>query len=139
MGRIIAIDFGRKRTGIAVTDPMKIIASPLTTVNTKELFGFLKQYCEKEPVETLVVGMPKTLQNQDTDSTAAVRKFIINLKKHFPDQTVTEIDERFTSKIAFGAMLEGGMKKKDRRNKENIDKISAAVILQSYLDSNQSF
>lgn len=139
MGRLVGIDFGLKRTGIAVTDPMKIIASPLTTVATKDIFPFLKDYCIKEPVERFIVGMPKTLQNQDTHATSAVRKFIANLKKQFPEHGVTEVDERFTSKIAFDAMIEGGMKKKDRRDKANIDKISAAVILQSYLNGNQLF
>lgn len=139
MGRIIGIDYGQKRTGIAATDPMKIIASPLTTVPTKEIFKFLKDYCTKEPVERFVVGMPKNLQNEDTDSTAAVGKFVIKLKNLFPGIDINEVDERFTSKIAFSAMVEGGMKKKDRRNKANIDKVSATLILQSYLDCNPSF
>ncbi|MBL6444941.1 Holliday junction resolvase RuvX [Fulvivirga sp. 29W222] len=139
MGRIIGIDYGLKRTGIASTDPMKIIASPLTTVSTSEIFIFLKDYCSKEPVERFVIGMPKNLQNEDTHATVAVTKFIDKLKKLFPDIDISEVDERFTSKIAFSAMIEGGMKKKDRRNKANIDKVSATVILQSYLDSNPSF
>ncbi|ELR72186.1 Putative Holliday junction resolvase [Fulvivirga imtechensis AK7] len=139
MGRIVGIDFGLKRTGIAVTDPMKIIASPLTTVATKDIFPFLKDYCGKESVEGFVVGMPKNLQNQDTHATSSVRKFIANLQKQFPGIGVTEVDERFTSKIALDAMIAGGMKKKDRRDKANIDKISATVILQSYLDGNQLF
>lgn len=137
MGRIIGIDYGLKRTGIAVTDPMKMIASPLQAVATKELIPFLKDYCTREPVERFVIGMPKDLQNQDTHASAAVRKFITVLGKQFPEQAVTEVDERFTSKIAFDAMLQGGMKKKDRRNKGNVDKVSAAVILQSFLDSTQ--
>ncbi|UII33531.1 Holliday junction resolvase RuvX [Fulvivirga ulvae] len=139
MGRILGIDYGLKRTGIATTDPMKIIASPLTTVPTKEIFDFLTDYCSKEPVERFVIGMPKNLRNEDTHATAAVTKFINKLKKLFPDVGINEVDERFTSKIAFSAMVEGGMKKKDRRNKANIDKVSAAVILQSYLDCNPSF
>ncbi|UII21956.1 Holliday junction resolvase RuvX [Fulvivirga ligni] len=139
MGRIIGIDYGAKRTGLAVTDPLKIISSPLETVDTKELFPFLIKYCSDEDVEGIVIGMPKNLQNQDTDSTNKVRKVIDKLKRNFESIPIHEVDERFTSKIATNSLLSGGMKKKDRQNKGNIDKVSAALILQSYLDSSSSF
>ena len=135
MGRILAIDYGRKRTGIAVTDPSKIIATPLDTYPTREVLNFLKKYVKEERVETFVIGMPKNLQNKDTDSTASVRAFINLLRQNFPDVPVHEVDERFTSKIASHAMVAGGMKKSERRNKENVDKLSATIILQSFLDS----
>ena len=134
MGRILAIDYGTKRVGLAVTDPARIIATPLTTVHSKELIAFLKDYEENEGIELFVVGLPKNLANSDTDLTQAVRNFVTHLKRVFPDKRVVTIDERFTSKIAFEAMLSGGMKKKERRNKENIDKISATIILQSFLE-----
>lgn len=134
MGRIIGIDYGLKRTGIASTDPLKIIASPLETVPTKEIFKFLLAYCAKEPVELFVVGMPKNLQNEDTHATPAVSKFIEKLQKVFPKIEIKEVDERFTSKMAINALIEGGMKKKGRQNKANVDKVSAAIILKSYLD-----
>ncbi|UII28594.1 Holliday junction resolvase RuvX [Fulvivirga maritima] len=139
MGRIIAIDFGTKRVGLAATDPLKIIASPLTTVPTKEIIPFLKDYCSNEEVEKFVIGMPKNLQNEDTDATSHVKKFIEKLQKNFSTTPIHEVDERFTSKIATDSLLSGGMKKKDRREKGNIDKVSAALILQSYLDSSPSF
>ncbi|MDN5201851.1 Holliday junction resolvase RuvX [Fulvivirgaceae bacterium BMA10] len=137
MGRILAIDYGTKRVGLAVTDPLQIIATPLTTVHPKELVEFLKEYHKQETIEKFVIGLPRDLQNQDTNATQVTENFIKHLKKVFPNQTVHTVDERFTSKIAFNAMLEGGMKKKDRRKKENIDKLSATVILQSFLESNQ--
>ena len=139
MGRIIGIDYGAKRTCLAFTDPLKIISSPLETVDTKELFPFLIKYCSDEDVEGIVIGMPKNLQNQDTDSTNKVRKVIDKLKRNFESIPIHEVDERFTSKIATNSLLSGGMKKKDRQNKGNIDKVSAALILQSYLDSSSSF
>lgn len=135
MGRILALDYGLKRTGIAATDPLQIIASPVTTVATKELFSYLKEYIEREDVDTLVIGMPKRLDDTDTHSTRAVVKFITEFKSKFPQIELVEEDERFTSKMAVQAMVAGGMKKKDRRKKENVDKISAVLILQSYLDS----
>lgn len=135
MGRILALDYGLKRTGIAATDPLQIIASPVTTVATKELFSYLKEYISREGVDTLVIGMPKRLDDSDTHSTAAVVKFISEFKSVFPQIDVVEEDERFTSKMAVQAMVAGGMKKKDRRKKENVDKISAVLILQSYLES----
>lgn len=139
MGRVLALDYGLKRTGIAVTDPLKIIASPLDTLHTPELFGFLKKYCEQEDVEVIVVGMPKTMSDQDTHATQPVRELINHLKKNYPGIEIVEEDERFTSKMAVEAMIQGGMKKKDRRKKGNIDKVSATLILQSYLESRGSF
>ena len=135
MGRILAIDYGRKRTGLAVTDPSQIIATPLETVRTHLAIEFLKKYNSSEGIESIVIGMPKNLQNEDTDSTPYVRSFITLLQKTFPDKSIHQVDERFTSKIAFAAMISGGMKKKERRKKENVDKISATIILQSFLES----
>lgn len=133
MGRILAIDYGLKRTGLAVTDPLKIIASPLDTVPTVGIFKWLKIYMGKEDVEIIVVGMPVNLSNTDTDATKPVKSFIKKLKSTFQQILVSTEDERFTSKIARQSMIMGGMKKKDRRIKANVDKISASIILQSYL------
>lgn len=135
MGRVLAIDYGIKRTGIAVTDPLRIIATPLETVPTKDLLMFLKNYVNREPVDEFVVGMPKTLKNQDSEIAPMVRKFVLILKETFPLKPVAEVDERFTSSIAQRAMIEGGMKKKDRQVKGNVDKISATLILQSFLNT----
>lgn len=135
MGRVLAIDYGTKRTGIAVTDALRIIATPLETVPTQELINFLKTYLQKETVDEFVVGMPKTLKNEDSAIAPLVRKFIEELKKTFPDKPVHLADERFTSSIAMRAMIDGGMKKKDRQEKGNVDKISATIILQSFLDA----
>ena|SRR5258708_22899367 len=135
MARILAIDYGMQRTGIAVTDPLRIIATALKTVDSGKLMDFLKLYFQNEPVDQLVVGMPKRLNNEDTNMTPQVRQLVDQLKKKFPDKPVALIDERFTSVIARQTMIHGGMKKKDRRIKANVDKISATLILQSYLDS----
>jgi putative Holliday junction resolvase len=135
MGRVLAIDYGTKRTGIAVTDALRIIATPLETVPTQELINFLKTYLQKETVDEFVVGMPKTLKNEDSAIAPLVRKFVEELKKTFPDKPVHLADERFTSSIAMRAMIDGGMKKKDRQEKGNVDKISATIILQSFLDA----
>ena len=135
MGRILAIDYGLKRTGIAVTDPLRIIATPLDTVSTSELLSFLSLYSKKEPVDEFVVGMPKTLMNQDSAIAPQVRKFVEELKKIFPEKAIHLADERFTSSMAQRAMIEGGMKKKDRQVKGNVDKISATIILQSFMDA----
>ena len=134
MGRVLAIDYGIKRTGIAVTDPLRIIATPLETVLTQTLLSFLKGYTAREPVDEFVIGMPRTLKNEDSEIAPQVRKFIVAMKAAFPDKEVHEVDERFTSSMAQRAMLEGGMKKKDRQVKGNADKISATLILQSFLD-----
>ena len=135
MGRILAIDYGKKRTGLAVTDPLRIIATPLETVPTGELMNYLAGYIKREAVDEFVVGMPKTLKNQDSEIAPLVRAFVEELKKSFPEKKVHLADERFTSRMAMQAMIEGGMKKKDRQVKGNIDKISATIILQSFLRS----
>jgi len=135
MGRILAIDYGKKRTGIAVTDPLRIIATPLETVPTTSLLQFLAGYLQKETVDEFVVGMPKTLLNQDSETAPLVRAFVSELKKKFPEKTVHLADERFTSSMARQAMIDGGMKKKDRQVKGNVDKISATIILQSFLSA----
>ncbi|HET9056803.1 MAG TPA: Holliday junction resolvase RuvX [Chitinophagaceae bacterium] len=135
MARIMAIDYGGKRTGIAVTDPLQIIASGLTTVDTKDLFSFLKNYFSKEPVELVLVGEPKNWDDTDTHATPLVNKFIEKLKKDFPAIPVKMVDERFTSKMARQAMLEMGMKKKQRRNKKLVDEIAATILLQEYLEN----
>lgn len=137
MGRILAIDFGLKRTGLAVTDSLKIIANGLETVPTHTLITFLEAYFKKEIVDAVVIGMPKNLDNSDTDSTAGVRIFIKSFKKKFPELALHEHDERFTSKLAMQAMIAGGMSKKDRREKGNIDRVSATIILQSYMEAMQ--
>jgi putative holliday junction resolvase len=137
MARILAIDYGLKRTGIAVTDLNRIIATALETVESSNLINFLAAYFQKEPVDQLVVGMPKRLNNEDTDMTAPVRKLVEELGKKFPDKPVALIDERFTSSIALQTMIDGGMSKKNRRMKGNVDKISATLILQSYMEANK--
>ncbi len=134
MGRILAIDYGRKRTGLAVTDPLKIIATALETVPTSEVFSYLQKYLQKEDVEAFVVGMPKGMHNEDTDVTKDVERFATGLEKKFPTKPVYLHDERFTSKMAMDAMITGGTSKKYRRKKENIDKVSAVIILQSFLE-----
>jgi putative Holliday junction resolvase len=133
MGRILAIDYGMKRVGIAVTDPLKIIATPLTTINTTDTLAFLQTYMKQEAVDVLVVGMPKHLNNTSSPMTTIVIKFIKTLQKTFPGKKIVSQDERYTSKIALTSMIEGGFKKKDRRNKANLDKLSATIILQSFL------
>ncbi len=134
MGRVVALDYGSKRVGIAVTDPLKIIATPLETVQTKEIINFLKGYDEREEIEEFVVGNPYDLKGNPTNATHLVKEFVIKLRLGFPGKQIFLEDEKYTSKIATAAMLAGGMKKKDRRKKENIDKISATIILQSYLE-----
>lgn len=135
MARLLAIDYGAKRTGIAVTDPLQLIASALETVPTQEVLKFLRAYVAREPVEAFIVGLPKGLDGLDTENTARVRKFVTHLQHAFPETPVHWHDERFTSVMALQAMLSGGSTKKDRRVKGNIDKISAAIILQSYMES----
>ena len=133
MARILAIDFGEKRTGIAVTDELQIIASGLTTVNTAELLFFLKEYNAKEKVELILIGHPKQMDNSNSESEALILPFIQKLEKLLPQIPMKRVDERFTSKMAFQTMIDGGMKKKQRRNKAMVDEISATIILQSYL------
>ena len=137
MGRIIGIDFGRKRTGIAVTDPLKIVANGLTTVPSHTVVDFLVKYIEKENVEKIVVGLPKQLNGQPSESMQYITPFLNRLKKVLPQIPVVMYDERFTSTLAHKAMLDGGMKKKDRQNKEIVDTIAATIILNDYLQNNQ--
>jgi putative Holliday junction resolvase len=138
MPRILCIDYGLKRTGIAVTDPLQIIATGLTTVETNKLTVFLKDYCAKEAVERFLVGEPKGLDDQDTHASEPVRKFLAWLKRHFPKTPIETIDERYTSKMAVRAMVEMGMKKKARQQKGNIDEIAATMMLQEWLTNNPS-
>ncbi len=133
MSRIIAIDYGLKRCGLAVTDPFQIIATALETVPNSELVAYLKKYFVQEKVERIVLGMPVDLKGNDTDLTAAVREFLEVIKKEFPEQKIHLIDERFTSKIALQSMIQSGTTKKDRREKGNIDKVSATLILQDFM------
>jgi putative Holliday junction resolvase len=135
MARVLAIDFGKKRTGIAVTDELQIIASGLRTVNTVDLLSFLKEYTATEKVELFIVGQPKQMDNSDSESEALMLPFIKKIEKLFPQIPMKRIDERFTSKMAFQTMIDSGMKKKQRRNKAMVDEISATIILQSYLYS----
>ncbi|MEY4919036.1 MAG: hypothetical protein RLZZ431_218 [Bacteroidota bacterium] len=137
MARIICIDYGGKRCGLAVTDPLQIIATALTTVDTKELFTFLADYFSKEAVELILIGEPLNLDNSPTDATPLVQKAIIDLGKKFPTIPIQTIDERYSSKNAVRAMVEMGMKKNDRRDKKTIDRVAATMLLQEYL-SNRS-
>lgn len=134
LSRIIAIDYGTRRTGIAVTDPGQMIASPMETVATHELMLYLADYFKKEVVETLVVGFPTQTDGSDSESMKPLRFFVQAFKKRFPGVSVEWMDERFTSKMAMDAMIMGGMKKSQRRVKGNIDKISASLILQSWME-----
>jgi len=133
MGRILAIDYGSKRTGIAVTDEMQIIASGLTTVSTKSLLEFLKSYVSLETVDLIVVGLPKQMNNELSESEPLILKFIKILNNKFPNMPVERVDERFTSKMAFQTMIASGINKNKRKNKSLVDEISATIILQSYL------
>ena len=135
MGRIMAIDYGRVRTGLAVTDPMRIIATALTTVETHTLFQYLKDYCARETVDLFVVGEAKHMDGTPSESMQYIEPFVAKLKETFPDKEVTRVDERFTSKMAFQTMIDSGLKKKDRRNKGMIDQIAATIMLQDYMKS----
>jgi putative holliday junction resolvase len=135
MARIIAIDYGGKRTGIAVTDPLQIIATGLTTIHSKELIPYLKNYLATEDVELIIIGLPTNWDDSDTHATPLVKKVIKKIKHALPEMPVKTVDERYTSKMAKDAMLEMGMKKKDRRIKENVDVIAATIMLQEYLQS----
>jgi putative holliday junction resolvase len=138
MARIICIDYGGKRTGLAVTDPLQIIATALTTIETKELIPFLKKYFQQEQVELILIGMPKNWDDSDTHATPLVQNAIQKLKKEFPAMPVKEVDERYTSKLASRAMIDMGMKKKQRQVKGNVDQIAAAIMLQEYLNAGGS-
>ena len=135
MSRILAIDYGKKRTGLAVTDPLCIIANGLATVPTSELFKFLQTYMEKEPVERIVIGEPKQPNGMPSENMARVQQFVNRWRKAVPHVPIEFYDERFTSVLAHKAMLDGGLKKKARRDKALVDEISATIILQSYLES----
>lgn len=138
MDRIIGIDYGRKRVGVAVTDPLGIFASALDTVHSAKIIDYLKKYASNENVVRFVVGYPVNMNGKPSEAAKDVDIFLKHLAKAFPDIPVTLEDERFTSVLAHRAMIEGGMSKKDRMNKESVDKISAAIILQSYLDRRQA-
>ncbi len=133
MSRILSIDYGLKRTGIAVTDPLQIIATGLTTVESKQLIPFLKDYFSKETVELIIIGEPKNMDDSDTHATPLVEKCIKELQKIFPNIPIKKVDERFTSKMASQAMIDMGLKKKQRRNKALVDEIAATILLQEYL------
>ncbi len=135
MARILAIDYGMKRTGLAVTDALQIIASGLTTINTNDLIIFLKEYVSKEPVELFIVGEPKQMDNTASESEVLILPFLKKLEQQFPNIPIKRVDERFTSKMAFQTMIDSGLKKNQRKNKALVDEISATLILQSYLYS----
>jgi putative holliday junction resolvase len=135
LSRILGIDYGKKRTGIAVTDPLQIISTGLTTVDSYELISFLKKYFQQEEVELIVIGEPKNLDDSDTHATPLVKEIIKKLEKEFPKIPIKKVDERFTSKMAKQAMIEMGMKKKNRRNKRTVDEIAATIMLQEYMAS----
>ena len=137
MPRILAIDYGLKRTGLAVTDPLQIIATGLTTVDSSEMIPFLKKYFLQEAVELIIIGEPKNWDESDTHATPLVKEAIRSLQKEFPGIPLKTVDERYTSKLAKQAMIEMGMKKKDRRNKALVDEIAATILLQEYLQHNQ--
>ena len=134
MGRILAIDYGKKRVGLAVSDPLKIIATRLTTVPSKEIWNFLEDYLVKEEVELVLVGYPRQLNNEPSEAIQYINPFIKKLQSKFNKLPIKLVDERFTSKLAFQAMIDAGVKRNDRRDKEIIDSVSATIILQSYLE-----
>ena len=139
MPRILAIDYGLKRTGIAVTDPLKIIATGLTTIPSNTLISFLKDYFSKEDVELVIIGEPKHLDDSDTHATPIVKSMVKKLMKEFPQKRIRTVDERYTSKMASQAMIDMGMKKMQRRNKALVDEIAATIMLQEYLRSQESY
>ncbi len=134
MARIVAIDYGRKRVGLAVTDPFQIIANGLDTVAAKDVLTYLEKYFQTEEVECIVVGYPKQMNNEDSESVKYLKPFLGQLKKKFPEMPIEQVDERFTSKMAFQTMIDAGLKKKDRQDKGTIDAVSATIILQSYME-----
>jgi len=135
VGRILAIDYGKKRTGLAVTDPLQIIATALDVIDSPKLLKYLRSYFQKEPVDAIVIGLPKTLKNEEEEMASLVRLIAAQIQKNFPDKPLHFLDERFTSKIALQTMIDGGMKKKDRQVKGNADKIAATIILQDFMSS----
>lgn len=134
MGRILAIDYGNKRVGLAVSDPGRIIANNLTTVHTNDIWEYLQQYFNAEDVDTVIVGYPLQMNNTASESVFFINPFIKKLKEKYPEKKLELVDERFTSKMAHRTMIEGGLKKMARRNKELVDSISATIILQSYME-----
>lgn len=134
MGRILAIDYGKKRVGLAVTDPLQIIANKLTTVSSHEIFDFLKTYFQQENVEQVVIGYPRQMNNEASESVLYINPFLKRFQKLFPEMPIEQVDERFTSRMAFQTMIDAGLKKKDRQNKETVDAVAATIILQSYLE-----
>ena len=138
MGRLLAIDYGKKRTGIAVTYTLQLIANWLTTVPTHELLAFILDYVSKEPVERILVGLPKQMNNEASENMKRIEPFVRSLQKKLPDVPVEYVDERFTSVLAHRAMLDAGLKKKDRQNKALVDEISATIILQSYMENRRT-
>ncbi|MFZ4741505.1 MAG: Holliday junction resolvase RuvX [Bacteroidales bacterium] len=139
MGRILAIDYGQKRVGIAVTDEFQIIANGLTTVHSKDILSFLKDYISKEKVDCFVVGEPKQMNNLPSESVKFINPFIKQLKKSFPEIPIERVDERFSSKMASQTIIDAGLKKKDRQNKALVDTISATIILQSFMETKSNF
>jgi putative Holliday junction resolvase len=135
MGRILAIDYGKRRTGLAVTDMLRITANPLLTIDTSGLLAWLVDYTRREQVDTIVIGYPRQMNGQDSETVPAIRACEQQIRSKLPDIPVVEFDERFTSVLAHQAMIAGGMKKKDRQNKMQVDKLAACIILESYLDS----
>lgn len=135
MGRIMAIDYGTKRVGLAVTDPLQIIATSLTTVHSKDVITFIKEYLTREVIDVFVVGEPKRMNNEASQVEVHIKPFIEQLRKNFPDIRIERLDERFTSKMAFQTMIDAGLKKKDRQRKELVDSTSAVILLQSYMES----
>jgi putative holliday junction resolvase len=138
MGRIVGIDYGRKRIGLAITDPLQIFASPLNTVSPAEFDNYIATYLKTEVIEAFVIGYPVQMNNEPSESIRYINPFIKKLKKTYPEKTIHLIDERFTSRMALDTMIAGGVRKKDRQDKSLVDKISASIILQSYLDSRKN-
>jgi len=134
LARILAIDFGKKRVGLAVTDPLQLIASKLTTVASHQIFDFLKDYFQKEQVEKVIIGYPLQMNNEASEAVLYINPFLKRFQKLYPDMPIEQVDERFTSRMAFQTMIDAGLKKKDRQNKATIDAVSATIILQSYLE-----
>ncbi|WP_430814657.1 Holliday junction resolvase RuvX [Carboxylicivirga sp. RSCT41] len=137
MGRILAIDYGRKKSGLAVTDPLQIIANGLETVASHELYDYLVKYMQDEDVERIIIGYPTQNNGQESESMKYIKPFVNRLKKNFPQLPVEWVDERFTSKLAFQTMIDGGLKKKARQDKALVDKVSATIILQTFMEQNR--
>lgn len=135
MGRLLSIDYGRKRTGIAVTDPLQIVASGLCTIASHTLVDFLRDYMQREPVDRIIIGLPRDMAGRESESMQYIKPAVKRLQREFPNTPIVYYDERFTSVLAHRAMLDGGMKKSDRRNKAIVDEIAATIILNDYLQS----